>query len=316
MSEPKSPLYGGRWSTRTSISGIPRSTTTHGCGPRPAFHSATATTMRSSAATCRRTIEPTRAGKTCIKPSTSKPSGTRPDPIGETRYASGLAAQYGLPNAIVAQAWLDQSDAAEIIAAQAAFPLVRSVRHKPGGPTAPGESGRTLMADEAWRRGYALLERFGLLFDLQTPWWNLGDAVELARDFPNTTIVLNHTGLPVDRTPAGLQPWREAMARLAEQPKRSSEDLRPRSARPGVDVAATARSCGTSSPCSGPTVACSPATSQSTACAPASRRSSTASARSSVTCRLRRKPNSSARPHGRSIVPNPIIENVSRNEPH
>ena len=140
------------------------------------------------------------------------------DPIGETRYASALAAQYGLPSAIVAQAWLDHADAAEIISAQASFPLVRSVRHKPGGPAAPGEGGRTLMTDEAWRRGYALLEHFGLHFDLQTPWWNLGEAVELARDFPNTTIVLNHTGLPADRTPAGLQPWREAMARLAERP--------------------------------------------------------------------------------------------------
>jgi predicted TIM-barrel fold metal-dependent hydrolase len=53
---------------------------------------------------------------------------------------------------------------------------------------------------------------------LQTPWWNLHEAAALARDFPTTTIVLNHTGLPSDRSEAGLAGWRSAMAKLAVQP--------------------------------------------------------------------------------------------------
>ncbi|MDP4026863.1 amidohydrolase family protein [Methylobacterium sp. NEAU 140] len=142
------------------------------------------------------------------------------DPIGETRYASGLAAAHGLPNAIVAQAWLDAPDAAAVLAGQAAFPLVRSVRHKPGGPDSPGQVGRarTLMSDPRWRDGFARLERHGLHFDLQTPWWNLPEAEALARDFPGTLIVLNHTGLPADRSPEGLAGWRAALGRFAECP--------------------------------------------------------------------------------------------------
>jgi predicted TIM-barrel fold metal-dependent hydrolase len=140
------------------------------------------------------------------------------DPIGETRYASALAARFGLPNAIIAQAWLDRADVAEVLAGQAAFPLVRSVRHKPGGPRAPGEAGRSLMSDAGWRRGYALLQRHGLNFDLQASWWIFGEAVSLARDFPATMIVLNHTGLPSDRSEAGLAGWRAAMATLAQEP--------------------------------------------------------------------------------------------------
>ncbi|GJD52757.1 hypothetical protein OPKNFCMD_5524 [Methylobacterium crusticola] len=142
------------------------------------------------------------------------------DPIGETAYASGLAARHGLPGAIVAQAWLDRADAADVLARQAAFPLVRSVRHKPGGPARPEEAGRsrTLMSDPAWRAGFARLARHGLRFDLQTPWWNLDEAVELARDFPGTTIILNHAGLPAARDPASLAGWRAAMARLAGCP--------------------------------------------------------------------------------------------------
>jgi predicted TIM-barrel fold metal-dependent hydrolase len=140
-------------------------------------------------------------------------------PVDETRYATSLADRYGLPNAIVAQAWLDRSDVQSVLAAQAAFPLVRSVRHKPGGPSNPDEIGsrRTLMSDEAWQRGYALLERHGLHFDLQTAWWNLHEAVRLAREFPRTIIVLNHAGLPADRSAAGLSGWHAAMAKLAEE---------------------------------------------------------------------------------------------------
>ena len=74
------------------------------------------------------------------------------------------------------------------------------------------------MGDPAWRRGYALLERYGLSFDLQTPWWHLAEAAALARDFPNTQIILNHTGLPADRTPEGLAGWRSAMQTLAARP--------------------------------------------------------------------------------------------------
>jgi predicted TIM-barrel fold metal-dependent hydrolase len=141
------------------------------------------------------------------------------DPIGETRFIEQIAARYGVPNAVVAQAWLDHPDALAVLAEQALFPSVRSVRHKPGGPQSPEQVGeqRTLMSDERWRRSYAALHGLGLRFDLQTPWWNLPEAERLARDFPETTLILNHAGLPSDRSAEGLAGWHGAMARLAEQ---------------------------------------------------------------------------------------------------
>jgi predicted TIM-barrel fold metal-dependent hydrolase len=143
------------------------------------------------------------------------------DPIGETRYVSSLAAADGLPNAMVAQAWLDRDDADELLAQQASFPLVRSVRHKPGGPTSPADVGhgkKTLMSDEKWRRGYSLLQRHGLHFDLQVPWWNLPEAAILARDFPGIQLIVNHTGVPNDRSPETLSGWRRNMEMVAAQP--------------------------------------------------------------------------------------------------
>jgi predicted TIM-barrel fold metal-dependent hydrolase len=74
------------------------------------------------------------------------------------------------------------------------------------------------MSDEQWRRRYAALQDLGLHFDLQTPWWNLPEAERLARDFPHTTLILNHAGLPSDRSEQGLAGWHAAMAQLAEQP--------------------------------------------------------------------------------------------------
>ncbi len=74
------------------------------------------------------------------------------------------------------------------------------------------------MGDARWRSGYARLARHGLSFDLQTPWWHLREAAALARAFPDTRIVLNHTGLPGDRSPDGLRGWRDGMAALAAEP--------------------------------------------------------------------------------------------------
>ncbi len=142
-------------------------------------------------------------------------------PLDETRWVHEIAARHGLPGAMVAQAWLDREDVAEVLAGQAAFPLVRSVRHKPRAAASRDEATRGApgsMDCPRWRDGYALLGRHGLHFDLQTPWWHFDAAAELARDFPGTTIIVNHTGLPADRSSEGLAGWRAAMALLARQP--------------------------------------------------------------------------------------------------
>lgn len=137
------------------------------------------------------------------------------DPLGETRYVSELAKESGRPNAIVAQAWLDHDDADGVLAAQARVARVRGVRHKPGPPDA---ANRTLMSNEQWRRGYALLEKHDLHFDLQASWRQLPEAARLARDFPKTTLIVNHAGVPGDRSRATLAGWRDALETLARLP--------------------------------------------------------------------------------------------------
>jgi len=143
------------------------------------------------------------------------------DPVGETAWVASVAAETGFPTVIVAQAWLGRDDVAEVLAAQADCARVRGVRQKPAVaahpnevvPFAPGS-----MSDPAWQRGYALLEGYGLSFDLQAPFWHLPEARALAERFPGITIILDHAGLPNLRSPEGLTAWRKCMRTLAEAP--------------------------------------------------------------------------------------------------
>jgi len=143
------------------------------------------------------------------------------DALGETAWVAGQSQATGLPGAMAAQAWLDADDAADLIAAQAAHPLVRSIRHKPGGPRSPEEVAQgvpTLMSDSRWQAGYARLARHGLHFELQTPWWNLPEAVALAERHPETLVVINHSGVLLDHRPETLRGWRDAMSLAAGRP--------------------------------------------------------------------------------------------------
>ncbi|MDR5774733.1 MULTISPECIES: amidohydrolase family protein [unclassified Caballeronia] len=144
------------------------------------------------------------------------------DPLGEARWASALNARTGLPNAMAGQIWLDREDVRAVLDGYRGLPLVRSVRHKP--KTVPRAEHRAdfsaagSMRCERWRRGYALLAAYDLMFELQAPWWHFAEAAELARDFPDVKIIVNHTGLPADRSEEALRAWRAALDTLARWP--------------------------------------------------------------------------------------------------
>ena len=144
----------------------------------------------------------------------------RSDQLGETRWVTAMHQQHGIPGAIVAHAWFDTPNAEEIIAAQAAFPLVRGIRSKPvtaasPGAMTPGAPGT--MQDDRWLHGFALLEKYRLSWDLRVPFWHLEEAAAVARAFPKTAIILNHTGFPWDRSAEGLAAWRRGMVVLARE---------------------------------------------------------------------------------------------------
>jgi predicted TIM-barrel fold metal-dependent hydrolase len=145
----------------------------------------------------------------------------RSQQVAETAWLTEVSARAGMPNAIVAHAWIDTPNAEEVIAAHRRFPLVRGIRTKPIISDGPGHSVRGLprsMQDPKWRAGLALLTKYDLSWDLRVVWWHLEEAAEVVREHPTLRTVLNHTGYPLDRSPEALAVWRRGMQALADCP--------------------------------------------------------------------------------------------------
>lgn len=143
------------------------------------------------------------------------------DPAGEGRWLEDVAREHGYPHACIGSALLARDDIDQVLAAHAKVKLTRGVRSFPTAAAKPSDAKRGepgSMDDPKWRRGYALLENYAFSFDVQTPWWHLDALAELARDFPNTQIVIVHTALPVDRSEEGLAAWRAALETAAGEP--------------------------------------------------------------------------------------------------
>jgi predicted TIM-barrel fold metal-dependent hydrolase len=145
----------------------------------------------------------------------------RADPVGEMRWVQSLIKRSGLPTVAVCHVPLHEPRAADLLLQQTAFDFVRGVRHKPRASSTPDSIERgafASMTDPEWRRGYDSLAHLGFSFDLQTPWWHLYEAAELNAEYAKTCMILDHTGLPADRSVKGLNGWRAAMKAFASAP--------------------------------------------------------------------------------------------------
>ena len=158
-------------------------------------------------------------------------------PVGQTEWVDGLAAETAKApagasrvSAIVGFADLTLgARVREVLEAHvAASDLFRGIRQiaawdeSDSVPSVP-EQGR-LYSDPTFREGFAELSAMGLMFDgwhyhPQTP-----QLTELARDFPDTTIVLDHLGTPlgtepfVSRREEIFEEWKRGITELAAQP--------------------------------------------------------------------------------------------------
>ena len=143
------------------------------------------------------------------------------DAAAETRWLQGVADRTGFPHGIVAYVPLQAAEAEARLEQNLAYPNMRGIRHIVSwhkNPAFTFSDRSDVMQDTAWRRGFGLLRKHNLCFDLMLYSGQLLDAYDLARAFPDTQIILNHTGSPADRDEAALTFWREGMSKLAEAP--------------------------------------------------------------------------------------------------
>ncbi|HEX9921185.1 MAG TPA: amidohydrolase family protein [Anaerolineae bacterium] len=81
-----------------------------------------------------------------------------------------------------------------------------------------------LLLDATFREGFACLQRYGLSFEAWLYYAQLPDLIDLARAFPEITIVLNHIGGPLGTGPyagyraAVFKSWQHYIASLATCP--------------------------------------------------------------------------------------------------
>ena len=163
-------------------------------------------------------------------------------PVGETEFVNGVAAMgasglYGEARpcaGIVGHVDLTLGGQAEevlerhVVAGGGRF---RGIRHSASsdpdpevlGPLARRAPG--LFKDRAFREGFAKLAPMGLSFDAWLLEPQLPDLVDLARAFPETTIVLDHVGTPLGigvyagRRAERFGVWRDQIRALAALPK-------------------------------------------------------------------------------------------------
>lgn len=163
-------------------------------------------------------------------------------PVGETEFVNGVAAMsasggYGETRAcagIVSKADLLLGDAVKPVLeahVQAARGRFRGIRNSASwdpdkevlGPLNRVEQG--LYLDATFRKGFAHLAPMGLSFDAWLLEPQLPDVIDLARAFPDTTIVLDHVGTPIGRgsyegrLSERFPIWRDNIRELAKSPK-------------------------------------------------------------------------------------------------
>jgi predicted TIM-barrel fold metal-dependent hydrolase len=159
-------------------------------------------------------------------------------PVGETEFVNGVAAMsasggYGEARVcagIVGFADLSRGSAVgQVLDAHlAASSRFRGIRHASGwDPSEDVRNSHTnpppgLLLDETFRQGFGELAKRGLSFDAWLYHPQIAELTDLARAFPDTTIILDHFGGPLGIGPyAGKREeifpeWRTAVTELAQ----------------------------------------------------------------------------------------------------
>lgn len=141
--------------------------------------------------------------------------------LAETKWLQETADQSGFPHGIVFNCNFAAPGVEAALKAQKKFSNVRGARQmlfwdKPkerqGAPRAD------FCNDPEFRRGFALLEKYNLHFELQIYAHQVKHALKLIKAFPKVQMILVHAGMLTDRTPEAIKEWRAALKAMAACP--------------------------------------------------------------------------------------------------
>ncbi len=157
--------------------------------------------------------------------------------VGETEYIEKIAttgAQTAGTNAHVhgivsfADLMLGKKVDAVLQAHLAVSKRVRGIRHPTASDPANPNSYRNpplhMLRDPTFRQGFACLKKYGLTFDAWIYHPQILELAELASEFPDTTIILDHIGAPLGignyagKRDLVFKDWQASIAELAQCP--------------------------------------------------------------------------------------------------
>ncbi|BCH21440.1 amidohydrolase [Mesorhizobium sp. L-8-10] len=140
--------------------------------------------------------------------------------VDEVAWVQGIADAHRWPHAIVGYADLMDETAGDTLERQSEFALMRGIRmqlHWHDNEMYRFAPRPDLMNEAVFRRNLRRLAHYGWSFDLQVFASQMADAARLATDNQDITFILQHAGMPEDRTTAGHALWRDGMKRLADR---------------------------------------------------------------------------------------------------
>lgn len=143
------------------------------------------------------------------------------NPALETAWLQKQADQYGFPHGIVAHAELHETNVEDVLKQHCQYPNIRGIRmalnyHKDSRYQMANKG--DYFEDKQWRKGYSLLAKYHLSFDLQVFDHQINDVVGLVKEYSDINVIIEHFGWPLDISETGFKQWQHRMAAIAECP--------------------------------------------------------------------------------------------------
>jgi len=141
------------------------------------------------------------------------------DEVGETKWLQSVADKNGFPHAIIAHADLSSPKLREVLDVYRNLKNVRGIRQLLNyHPSEASPLSVDYLKSDEWFKGLQLLGEYGYSYDLQVWYHQLAEAATIVARTPKIQFILNHTGMPRERTDAAFQEWRDGMSKLAVNP--------------------------------------------------------------------------------------------------
>ena len=129
------------------------------------------------------------------------------DPVDETKWLQSAHDRTGFPSAIVGYTDLRGQDAHTQIERHLEYASFRGIRDFSYGD---------YLTSPDFIRGYSLISKYNLVASIAAETQDMGKVLDLAKLYPYTTIVLDHAGLPQERTDEYFLLWKSGMSLVAK----------------------------------------------------------------------------------------------------